>query len=72
MKPPARGLRPPRIKRVTADSQAGIARRSLLRADKDLVDEVDAVLMKGARRQGATDTAEMFLTEALSRVNVPV
>jgi Fe-S-cluster containining protein len=52
VKPPARGLRPPRIKRVTGDSEMAIARRSLLRADKDLVEEVDAVLAKGARRAG--------------------
>ena len=52
MKPPARGLRPPRIKRVTDDSQTAIARRSLLRADKDLVEEIGAVLTKGARRAG--------------------
>jgi len=52
VKPPARGLRPPRTKRVTGDTEMAISRRSLLRADKDLVEEVDGVLTKGARRAG--------------------
>lgn len=53
MNRPDRGPRHQRTERRTGETDPAIARRSLLRADRDLVDEVDAVLAKAARLAGS-------------------